>query len=61
MGTHGRRGFDNLIFGSVTERVIKTSPVPVLVVNPYRLLNHSFFTDEKSELAETLNHRQLQY
>jgi nucleotide-binding universal stress UspA family protein len=45
MGTHGRKGFDNIIFGSVAERVIKTSPIPVLVVNPYRLLNHSFFAD----------------
>jgi nucleotide-binding universal stress UspA family protein len=36
MGTHGRRGIDRVIFGSVAERVIKSAPVPVLVVNPYR-------------------------
>ncbi len=36
MGTHGRKGIDRVIFGSVAERVIKTSPVPVLVVNPYK-------------------------
>ncbi|MBW2442325.1 MAG: universal stress protein [Deltaproteobacteria bacterium] len=36
MGTHGRKGMDKIIFGSVAERVVKTSPVPVMVVNPYR-------------------------
>ena len=36
MGTHGRKGLDRVIFGSVAERVIKTSPVPVLVMNPFR-------------------------
>jgi nucleotide-binding universal stress UspA family protein len=35
MGTHGRKGLDRVIFGSVAERVIKTSPVPVLVANPF--------------------------
>jgi nucleotide-binding universal stress UspA family protein len=35
MGTHGRKGLDRSVFGSVAERVIKTSSVPVLVVNPY--------------------------
>jgi nucleotide-binding universal stress UspA family protein len=32
MGTHGRRGFDRLMLGSVTNRVIRTAPCPVLVV-----------------------------
>jgi len=36
MGTHGRKGMDKVIFGSVAERVVKTSPAPVMVVNPYR-------------------------
>ncbi len=35
MGTHGRKGLDRIVFGSVAERVIKASSVPVLVVNPY--------------------------
>jgi len=34
MGTHGRKGLDRVLFGSVAERVIKSSHVPVLVVNP---------------------------
>jgi nucleotide-binding universal stress UspA family protein len=37
MGTHGRKGLDKALFGSVAERVVKTSPVPVLVVNPYKV------------------------
>jgi nucleotide-binding universal stress UspA family protein len=36
MGTHGRKGLEHIFFGSVAERVVKKSPVPVLTVNPYR-------------------------
>ena len=32
MGTHGRRGFDRLMLGSVTERVLRYSPCPVLAI-----------------------------
>lgn len=32
MGTHGRRGFDRVRFGSVTEEVVRTAPAPVLTV-----------------------------
>lgn len=31
MGTHGRRGFSKLFIGSVAERVLRASPVPVLI------------------------------
>ena len=34
MGTHGRTGLPRAILGSVTERVIRTSDVPVLTVGP---------------------------
>ncbi|WP_135304641.1 universal stress protein [Haloarcula amylovorans] len=34
MPTHGRPGLERVLLGSVTERVVNTSPVPVLVVNP---------------------------
>jgi nucleotide-binding universal stress UspA family protein len=37
MGTHGRKGMDKILFGSVAERVLKTSPVPVMVINPYKI------------------------
>jgi len=36
IGTHGRKGLEKVFFGSVAERVIKTSPVPVLSINPWR-------------------------
>jgi len=32
MGTHGRRGFDRLVLGSVTDRVMRKAPCPVLAV-----------------------------
>lgn len=32
IGTHGRRGFDRYVLGSVTEHLIRTSPIPVLTV-----------------------------
>jgi nucleotide-binding universal stress UspA family protein len=35
MGTHGRKGIERIVFGSVAERVVKKSPVPVLTVNPH--------------------------
>jgi len=37
MGTHGRKGLDKVIFGSVAERVVKSSPVPVMVVNSFKV------------------------
>jgi nucleotide-binding universal stress UspA family protein len=35
MGTHGRSGFDHLLFGSVTEKVMRRAPCPVLTVPPH--------------------------
>ena len=32
MGTHGRQGIDRYLLGSVTERIVRSSPVPVLTV-----------------------------
>ena len=32
MGTHGRQGLDRYLLGSVTERVVRTSEVPVMTV-----------------------------
>lgn len=36
MGTHGRKGLDRVLFGSVAEHVVKYSSAPVLTINPYR-------------------------
>lgn len=32
VGTHGRKGLDRLLLGSVAERVLRTATVPVMVV-----------------------------
>jgi nucleotide-binding universal stress UspA family protein len=32
MGTHGRRGYDRLMLGSVTDRVMRRAPCPVMAV-----------------------------
>jgi nucleotide-binding universal stress UspA family protein len=37
MGTHGRKGLEKALFGSVADKVVKNSPVPVLTVNPYKV------------------------
>jgi nucleotide-binding universal stress UspA family protein len=42
MGTHGRRGLGRALLGSVTERIVRTSDVPVLTVRQ---------TDEEAEAA----------
>ena len=36
MGTHGYKGLERILFGSVAEQVVKTAPCPVLTINPYK-------------------------
>ncbi|HUY18788.1 MAG TPA: universal stress protein [Candidatus Binataceae bacterium] len=36
MATHGRRGLKHLVLGSVAERIVRESRVPVLTVRPAR-------------------------
>lgn len=36
MGTHGYKGLEKVLFGSVAEKVVKAAPCPVLTINPYR-------------------------
>ena len=38
MGTHGRTGMAHLLIGSVAERVVRTSPCPVLTVHQDRTI-----------------------
>ena len=35
MGTHGRSGFDRFLLGSVTEKVLRKAPCPILTVPPH--------------------------
>jgi len=34
MGTHGRKGIDRILFGSVAEKVVKSANCPVLTLRP---------------------------
>lgn len=36
IGTHGSKGLEKLLLGSVAERVVKYSHCPTLVMNPYK-------------------------
>jgi nucleotide-binding universal stress UspA family protein len=36
MGTHGARGIEKVLLGSVAERVLKSASCPVLMFNPYK-------------------------
>ncbi len=52
MTTHGRTGFSRFFLGSVSEKVLRTSHVPVLVVNEERELsdlNHIMVTTDFSD------------
>ncbi len=35
MATHGRKGLKHLVLGSVAERIVRESPVPVLTIRPH--------------------------
>jgi nucleotide-binding universal stress UspA family protein len=35
IGTHGSKGIEKIILGSVAERVVKNAPCPTLTINPY--------------------------
>jgi len=50
IATHGRSGLDRVLLGSVAERVIRQSPVPVFVVKPDR---KSLLPEAKKEAAAT--------
>jgi len=36
MGTHGYKGMERIMFGSVAEKVVKSACCPVMTINPYR-------------------------
>ncbi|NDY43499.1 universal stress protein [Dissulfurirhabdus thermomarina] len=36
VGTHGRKGLEKMVFGSVAEGVVRRAACPVLTVNPFK-------------------------
>lgn len=36
MGTHGYKGLERIMFGSIADKVVKTACCPVMTINPYR-------------------------
>jgi len=53
MGTHGRRGYDRLMLGSVTDRVMRRAPCPVLVIS--KLFQDSTLTAKERAHSHFLN------
>jgi nucleotide-binding universal stress UspA family protein len=45
IGTHGRRGLEKILLGSVAEKILRRSPVPVLTVGPH-------VTSESNQIAK---------
>lgn len=54
MGTHGLRGIDRLMVGSVTERVLRRAPCPVLAVRKPAHLTSSLHDPEPIHLKRML-------
>jgi nucleotide-binding universal stress UspA family protein len=57
MATHGRTGLNHLMMGSVAEKVMRLSPVPVLSVKPQRpsaIMNAEY--QEESVISEMRTH-----
>jgi nucleotide-binding universal stress UspA family protein len=54
MGSHGKTGFEKLVFGSITAAVIEDSEIPVLVIPPH----FQFEKLEKIMYASSLSHFQ---
>lgn len=36
MGTHGYKGLEKIMFGSVADKMVKSACCPVMTINPYR-------------------------
>lgn len=53
MTTHGYSGFSRWLLGSVTERVLRSAPCPVLAIREKRPLANILITLDGSGLAET--------
>jgi universal stress protein A len=49
MATHGRTGVSHVLVGSVAEKVVRYSPVPVLTVKPEALRSPRFMREDVEE------------
>ena len=54
MSTHGASGLDRWVFGSVTEKVLRHAPCPVLAVRSAEIPQNFLVTLDGSELAEMI-------
>lgn len=52
MSTHGRTGFTRWMLGSITEKVLREAPCPVLVIRHNQPIDRVIITLDGSELAE---------
>ncbi len=52
MATHGRTGVAHIMVGSVAEKVVRHSPIPVLTVKPEEMQNHFM---EREDIDEQLH------
>ncbi len=59
LGTHGKRAMEHLVFGSVAEEVLKSSTVPILALNPFKVNaprgTFDFSVDGEEEIEEELD------
>jgi nucleotide-binding universal stress UspA family protein len=56
IATHGRTGLSHMVMGSVAERVVRFSPVPVLTIKPPKL-SHTIAS--KSVLQQEISEEKL--
>lgn len=60
VATHGRTGFSHLLMGSVAEKIVRYSPVPVLTVKPPEV-SHNFLTRDDVEKELHLKYKQDEF
>ena len=54
MATHGRGGIDHFVMGSVTERVLHTTKLPLLVVRPSKTRTSPFASSKETGKEEVM-------
>ena len=54
MVTHGYKGIERFLFGSVTEKVIRDAPCPVLAIRDGHLPNHILISLDGTPFSETI-------